>query len=150
MLNLEYEFSYLATLKEPLQIGAGPFGARAFIEVTGGSFEGKRLNGKILPQGGDWILIGPDGYARLDVRVQLVTNDGAALYLQHTGLLEMNDKVAKALASGGSTDYADQYFRSSQRIETGDPRYIWLNQTIFVAEGRLGSGRVEYSVYRVG
>ena len=54
MINIEYEFSYLATLKEPLQIGAGPFGARAFVEVTGGTFEDKRLNGKILAEGGDY------------------------------------------------------------------------------------------------
>jgi hypothetical protein len=149
MIKLEPEFSFLASIKEPLQMGAGPFGARAFVEVTGGAFEGKRLNGKILATGGDWILIGPDGYARLDVRVHLVTNDGAALYLQHSGLLEMNDKVTNAIASGGSTDYGDQYFRAAPRLETGDPRYLWLNQTIFVAEGRLGPGRAEYAVYRV-
>jgi hypothetical protein len=42
------------------------------------------------------------------------------------------------------------HFRTTPRIETGDPRYEWLNQTIFVAEGRLQPGRViEYKVYRV-
>lgn len=148
-MNLEYEFSYVATLKEPLQIGAGPFGSRAFFEVTGGSFEGKRLNGKILTGGGDWILIGPDGYGRLDVRAQFVTHDGAALYTHYTGLLHMNDKVAKASASGGATDYGDQYFRTTPRFETGDARYAWLNQSIFVAEGRIAPGGVEYKVYRV-
>jgi Protein of unknown function (DUF3237) len=148
-MNLEYEFSYLATLKEPLQIGAGPSGMRSFFEVTGGSFEGKRLNGKLLSGGGDWILIGADGYGRIDVRAQFVTHDGAALYSQYTGLLNMNDKVGEALASGGTTDYGDQYFRTTPRFETGDARYSWLNQTIFVAEGRIAPGGVEYKVYRV-
>jgi len=148
-MNLEYEFSYIATLKEPLQIGAGPFGTRTFFEVTGGSFEGKRLRGKILTGGGDWILIGPDGYGRLDVRAQFVTHDGAAVYSHYTGLLHMNEKVAKATASGGTTDYGDQYFRTTPRFETGDARYSWLNQSIFVAEGRIASGGVEYKVYRV-
>jgi uncharacterized protein DUF3237 len=149
IMNLEYEFSYVATLKEPVQVGAGPFGARAFFEVTGGSFEGKRLNGKLLTGGGDWLLIGPDGYARLDVRAQLATNDGAVIYVQYFGVIEMNDKVAKAMAAGGATDYGDQYFRTSPRLETGDARYAWLNRTLFVAEGRSGPGRVEYKVYRV-
>jgi hypothetical protein len=148
-MNLEYEFSYIATLKEPLQIGAGPFGMRSYFEVTGGSFEGKRLNGKLLPGGGDWILIGVDGYGRIDVRAQFVTHDGAALYSQYTGLLHMNDKVAEALASGRATDYGDQYFRTTPRFETGDARYSWINQTIFVAEGRIAPGGVEYKVYRV-
>jgi Protein of unknown function (DUF3237) len=148
-MNLEYEFSYVATLNPPLEIGAGPFGIRSFFEVTGGTFEGKRLNGKITAGGGDWILFGADGYGRLDVRAQLVTNDGAAIYVNYTGLIESNDKVAQALAKGGTTDYGDQYFRTTPRFETGDARYAWLNQSIFVAEGRVGPGRVEYKVYRV-
>jgi hypothetical protein len=35
--------------------------------VVSGSFEGKRLKGKVLSGGGDWLLAGEDGFARLDV-----------------------------------------------------------------------------------
>ncbi len=148
-MNLEYEFSYRAGLKPPVQIGAGPFGNRSFFEVTDGSFEGRRMKGKILTGGGDWLLAGADGFSRLDVRAQLLTDDGAAIYVYYTGLVEMSEKVASALTAGGSTDYADQYFRTAPRFETGDPRYAWLNQSLFVAEGRVGPGSVEYKVYRV-
>lgn len=148
-MNLEYEFTYLANLKPPVQIGAGPFGTRSFFEVTGGTFEGKRLKGTILTGGGDWLLSGPDGLSRLDVRAQFLTDDGAAIYVYYTGIVEMSEKVANALSRGGKTDYADQYFRTAPRFETGDPRYAWLNQSIFVAEGRIGPGSVEYKVYRV-
>lgn len=148
-MNLEYEFSYVANLKPPVEVGAGPFGTRNFFECTGGTAEGKRLSGKLLTGGGDWLLLGPDGYARLDVRAQMLTDDGAVLYVYYTGVLEMNAKVAEALAKGATTDYGDQYFRTTPRFETGDPRYAWLNHTIFVAEGRVGPGRVEYKVYRV-
>jgi len=48
-----------------------------------------------------------------------------------------------------STDYVNQHFRTTPQFETGDPRYAWLNQSVFVAEGRVGPGRVEYKVYRV-
>ena len=149
-MNLEYEFSYKAGIAEPVAVGAGPYGTRMVFVVTDGSFEGKRLKGKILSGGGDWLLVGPDGWGRLDVRAQFLTDDGAALYLTYTGLVEMNEKAQQALASGGGTDFADQYFRTTPRFETGDPRYAWLNRTIFVAEGRLQPGRVvEYKVYRV-
>jgi hypothetical protein len=149
-MNFEYEFSYTADLKEGLQIGAGPYGNRVFYEVTGGSAEGKRLKGKVLSGGGDWILVGPDGVGRIDVRAQILTHDGAAIYLQYTGILEMNEKVAQAIAAGGSTDYGDQYFRTTPRLECGDPRYAWVNQSVFVAEGRVAAPRgVEYKVYRV-
>lgn len=148
-MNLEYEFTYRADLKPPVQIGNGPYGARNFFEVTGGTFEGKRLKGKILSGGGDWLLNGADGFSRLDVRAQFLTDDGAAIYLSYYGIIEMSEKVANALTRGEKTDYADQYFRTAPRFETGDPRYAWLNQSVFVGEGRVGPGFVEYKVYRV-
>ena len=43
----------------------------------------------------------------------------------------------------------DQYFRTTPQFETGDARYSWLNQSIFVAEGRIAPGGVKYKVYRV-
>jgi Protein of unknown function (DUF3237) len=149
-MNLEYEFTYQATLKEPVAIGLGPYGTRMVYEVTGGSFEGKRLKGNVLTAGADWILVGADGWGRLDVRAQLLTDDGAGIYVAYYGLLEMNEKVQRATTAGSATDYGDQYFRTNPRFETGDPRYSWLNHTLFVAEGRIVPHAVEYKVYRVG
>ena len=149
-MDLEYEFTYHATLKEPVNVGPGPFGTRMVFEVTGGRFEGPRLKGQIVTGGADWLLVGADGWGRLDVRAQFVTDDGAAIYVSYYGLLEMNEKVARATAETTGTDYGDQYFRTSPRFETGDPRYAWLNHTLFVAEGRVLPGpAVEYRVYRV-
>ena len=85
-MNLEYELTYRADLRAPLAVGNGPYGTRMVVEVIGGRVEGKRLNGKILSGGGDWLLVGPDGFGRLDVRAQFVTDDGAALYLQYQGI----------------------------------------------------------------
>ena len=148
-MNLEYEFTYHATLKEPVVVGQGPYGTRLVYEVTGGSFEGARLRGKVLTGGADWLLVGPDGWGRLDVRAQFLTDDGAAIYLVYYGVLEMNEAVQRATTEGSGTDYGDQYFRTHPRFETGDPRYSWLNQTLFVAEGRVLPHAVEYNVYRV-
>ena len=149
-MNLELEFTYQANLKEGLPVGTGPFGNRLVVEVTGGQIEGKRLRGKFLGGGGDWLIIGNDGYGYLDVRAQLVTDDGVPIYLQYVGILEMNEKVQQALTTAAGTDYGDQYFRTNPRFETGDARYAWLTHTFFVGEGRLRPGRiVEYRVYRV-
>jgi hypothetical protein len=149
-MNLEYEFTYHATLKEPVAVGPGPYGTRLFFEVTGGRCDGERLRGNVLTGGGDWLLVGPDGWGRLDVRAQFLTDDGAAIYLSYYGVLEMNEKVQQATAGAGRTDYGDQYFRTNPRFETGDPRYAWLNHTLFIAEGRVLPGpAVEYRVYRV-
>ncbi|HEY2644324.1 MAG TPA: DUF3237 family protein, partial [Galbitalea sp.] len=76
--------------------------------------------------------------------------DGANIYTHYTGLLELNDRVMNATVSGTATDWADQYFRTTPRFETGDDRYRWLTQSLFVAEGRLlAGGGVEYRVHRI-
>ena len=150
-MNLSYEFSLRAEVREPVFVGPGPFGMRVVGEVTGGTFEGERLKGTLGTGGADWLLLGTDGWARIDVRAQLFTHDGAVIYASYTGLLEFNDKAQRALASSeDSTTFEDQYMRTTPRLETGDPRYAWVNQTVFVAEGRFPVGRaVEYRVYRV-
>jgi hypothetical protein len=148
-MKLEFEFTFAAALKAPVAIGAGPFGARSFHEVESGTVEGQRLNGKALTGGGDWLLIGADGWGQVDVRAQFLTDDGASIYGHYTGLLELNAKVGEAIGNGAGTDYGDHYFRTTPRFETGDPRYAWLNHNLFVAEGRVRPGGVEYKVYRV-
>jgi hypothetical protein len=150
-MKLEHSFNFVAALKEPpVAVGPGPFGTRMFFEIAGGTVEGPDLNGRMLGGGGDWALVGSDGYIRIDVRGQMTTHDGASIYLQYFGILEANDAVMKKLADPKSeTDFNDHYFRSAPRLEAGDPRYAWVNQTVFVGEGRFAASGVEYRVYRV-
>lgn len=147
-MELIHEFTYQAQLGDTLVPGRGPFGTRAIATVTGGWARGERITGSVVGAGADWVLIGSDGFNRLDVRLQIQTDDGAVLYLAYTGLLEFNDAAQKGMA-GGETQFDDQYFRTTPRIETGHADYAWVNTTLFVARGRLVGGAVEYEVYRV-
>jgi hypothetical protein len=147
-MKLIQECTLRATLAAPIPIGAGPIGTRVHYPIAHGEVEGERLRGKVLG-GGEWALIGPDGFLRVDVRAQIETHDGAFLYVQYVGLLEMNEKVQQVVATGGATTFEDQYFHTNPRFETGDPRYAWLNTTFFVGEGRLTDGPgIEYRVWR--
>ena len=147
-MQLIQECTLSAILKPPLPIGPGPIGMRVYYEVSGGEVTGDRLRGSVLG-GGEWALIGPDGYLRVDVRLQVQTHDGAVIYVQYTGLLEMNDAVQSAITTGGGTDYGDQCFYTNPRMETGDPRYAWVNTTFFIGEGRILPGlAVGYRVWR--
>ncbi|MBI2964323.1 MAG: DUF3237 domain-containing protein [Deltaproteobacteria bacterium] len=150
MPSLEYEFTYRAALNPLIDIGAGPYGNRIVGEVIGGDFSGPRLKGKVLSGGADWALVGADGRLRIDVRLQLLSDDGAAIYLAYYGILEFNEKMQQALAQGGGTEFADHYWRTNPRFETGHPKYAWMNHGVFIGEGRMLPGRIaEYRVYRV-
>lgn len=145
-MELIHEFDVSGSLKPPVT-----FGSRMFVEIAEGKVSGERLNGTLLSGGGDWIVLGTDGWGQVDVRGQIGTDDGAYIYTHYTGLLELNDKVMNAIANGSATDWNDQYFRTTPRYETGDERYSWMTTSLFLAEGHLlaGSG-VEYRVFRVG
>jgi hypothetical protein len=147
-MKLVQEFVARAFLKPPLPIGPGPFGNRVFYEVTGGRLEGDRVRADVLG-GGEWALLGADGYVRIDVRLQARTDDDALLYLQYAGLLEVNEAVQAAMTGAAGTDYGTHAFYTNPRVETGDPRYAWMNTTFFIGEGHLLPGLgVEYRVWR--
>src|ERR1041385_1495215 len=114
-MNLVQEFTFTATLKPPLPIGPGPIGTRMYYEETGGKMSGDRLHGMLLG-GGEWALVGPDGFLRIDVRLQAQTHDGAYLYIQYSGLLEWNEAVQGALASGEGAGYGEQSFFPNPRL----------------------------------
>jgi hypothetical protein len=67
-------------------LGAGPRGTRVTFPITGGSFEGERLRGKVLPGGGDWTLMRSDGVLELDLRVTLETEDKAIIHMTFEGI----------------------------------------------------------------
>jgi hypothetical protein len=148
MIEFEHAFDYYAELGPPVLVGDGPFGTRTFFEVTGGEVSGPRMSGTVLTGGGDWAVIGDDGFARLDVRGQFKTDDGAFVYTTYEGLIELNEAMQHALATRGETAFEDQYFRTTPRFETGDERYQWMNQSAFVARGRAYPGGVAYQVFR--
>ena len=56
-------------------IGATPNGNRRIGLVAGGTFQGERLRGTVLPGGADWIMARADGSTTLDVRLVLETDD---------------------------------------------------------------------------
>jgi hypothetical protein len=147
-MNLIHECTFRVVAKPGVPIGPGPIGTRVYMEIASGEIEGERLRGKVLG-GGEWALVGPDGYARPDVRAQIETHDGAFIYLQYVGLVEFNSAARKALATGGGTNFGDHAFYTNPRFETGDPRYAWLNTTFFIGEGHLvAGGGVEYRIWR--
>lgn len=129
-------------------VGAGPFGTRQLYEIQGGHFKGPRLAGNVLPSGGDWMLMGADGVGRLDVRMMLETTDEALIYMQYSGVLEVNDRVVAAASGERPSEYGDSYFVLQPRFETGDIRYAWLNRCVGLGEGRVGQGQVDYRIFR--
>src|ERR1700694_1726968 len=84
----------------PQKLGAVRDGVRSFVPVAGGDFEGPRLRGRILPGGGDWLLLRSDGVLELDLRITLETDDHALIYMTFQGLRHGPPDVITALGRG--------------------------------------------------
>src|SRR6185369_13982624 len=107
------------------------------------AFEGPRLRGRILPGGGDLLLLRSDHVLELDLRITLQTDDGALIYMSFTGLRHGPPGVLAALGRGEDVDPSTYYFRTLPRFETGARRYDFLNRLLAVGIGQaLPSGAV--------
>ena len=141
--------TYHANLATAVPVGPGMYGNRLIVEVDGGEFEGPRLKGVIRKAGcADWLTMSDD-FGHLDVRATFETHDGAYIYVEYIGKLELTPKVQAALAGNGTTEFGESYFVTAPRMQTGDPRYLWVNNMICVAQGKIGAGRVDYRVFQV-
>jgi hypothetical protein len=130
-------------------IGATPTGNRRIGLVAGGTFEGARLRGKVLPGGTDWIVVRPDAVTTLDVRLVLETDDGAAIGMTYRGLRHGPAEVMARLNRGEVVDPSTYYFRIAVAFETAAAKYAWLNGAAFVGTGdRTPSGPI-YDVFEV-
>lgn len=155
--EVETEFLFEARVKlyQPfLNVGDTPEGRRHIFFVEGGTFEGPRLRGSVVPNSGaDWVRVRPDGTGHLDVRFCLETEDRALLYLSWYGRFHCtpeNADYALDLAKPDDPAGADRYyFRAAPQFETGDPRYAWLNGILAVTKSRTGGGGVVHRVFAV-
>lgn len=131
------------------KIGATPYGGRGIYPVDGGRFEGPRLKGVVLPGGVDWVLRRSDDATMIDVRLGLRTEDGADIAMSYTGLLWLSDAGRRQQRQDEPVDYRETYIRTTPRFETGDPRYLWINRVIAVANGGLDRGGPTYRVFAI-
>jgi len=133
-VDVDYVLTFRALTAKAATIVGAPQGTRGILGVTGGTFEGPRLRGTISAPGGDWYTVRPSGVLKLDVRVLLVTDDGANILVTYTG-------IAVARGSGGMD------IRIAPLFEAPEGSYSWLNDIQAIGYGQLVDGGVQYDIY---
>ncbi len=129
------------TIDAPLVVGELAAGTRRVIPITGGSFRGPRLAGRVLPGGADWQMLRRDDVTEVEARYTLQTDDGALIEVTNWGLRHGPPEVMARLAEGAWVDPANYYFRTTPRFSCGHSNYRWLNGVVAVARaGRHAEG----------
>jgi hypothetical protein len=140
-----------ATLAEPLDLGDVAQGHRRIVPLSGGTFAGPDLNGRLLPgASADWQIVLPDGTALGDIRYTLQTDGGDLLYVQSRSVRHGRADVLARLGRGEEVDASEYTFRTSTQIETGASELDWLNKGVFISVGGRQAGGVIYETYLVG
>src|SRR5262249_24637390 len=132
----------------PQAIGQNPHGNRQIVPVTGGSFDGPHLKGKVL-SGGDWVLERLDGVRELDGRVTWQTDDGTLLYVTYRGYRVKISPVLPRWLAGEQSTSEEYYHMATLQFETSAAQYAWLEQVVIIGKGSLVQGGVSYDLFAV-
>ena len=133
----------------PFNLGKTPIADRRIAALPGGSFEGERLKGRIMPSGSDWQVVREDGAVMINVRTLLETDDGALIGMTYAGLRHGPNEVISAIARGEAVSPLAYYMRVTASFETSSEKYGWINRIVCVAHGhRLPTGAI-YSFFEI-
>lgn len=146
-MKLEPLLRMSVTLGKRYPIGNIPKGKRNVWMLAGGKVEGPRIRGTVAPVGGEFELIDSDGIYHIDVRMVIVTDDGANIFVQYFGIANTTPDVLERYRRQETVDFGETYFCTQPRFETSHPKYAWLNHAMAITEGRATPDGVEYLMY---
>jgi hypothetical protein len=149
-----FELEFVARIEGLLDpatqiIGPTAEGLRANFPIAGGTIDGPKIRGTLLPGGADFFVLRTDGVGQIDVRATLKTEEGAVLYITYTGVSDLGEK--------GYENYLRMKLpeklrlHTVPRVHTAHPKYVWLNrlQLIGIGETTPGSNVVTYDLYAI-
>ena len=148
-LQTRYIFSLKINVGKIVSAGDLGYGTRRVIPILGGSVSGEGVSGTIFPFGADFQIVRPNGFIELEAKYAFQLEDGAIIYIDNIGVRFAAPEVLARLNAGEAVNPDDVYFRSVPKFETGDPRYRWLMENLFIGVGARHPDRVELDVHQV-
>jgi hypothetical protein len=148
-LVTRYVFSLTIKVAVPIEAGDFGYGARRVIPITGGELRGDGMRGQIREGGADYQIIRPSGLTELEAKYAVAMDDGAIIYIENIGIRFGPKDALDRLRRGETVDPGLIYFRSTPRFETGDAKYRWMMEALFIGVGARHPDRVELDVHQV-
>ena len=152
MIETRHLYDVRAIADRP-RFTVAPIGTRSTNIIREGSVDGERIRGRLLPAGGDWMVVDATGTGHIDARYLIETHDSEIIQVFYYGRLVFHGDALERLRAGQSLTEADTYFRAAP-IFTAPATYGWLNTVQAIAIGRLEAGHdrstiVHYRVFEV-
>ena len=122
---------------KPLPVGETGAGTLTLIPITGGTFEGGALRGRVLPGGADWSTQLCGGMTHVHARYWIETDDGAVIAVENEGYY--------------NNLRADAVIRTTPRFTCDiNGKYAFLTRDVYAGELKgAGLNAVDIVVYRL-
>ena len=135
--------------KPPESFGPAPDGLHITFYIASGEIRGPRINAKIRPEGGDWMLVRRDGVGVADVRITYECDDGALLLSRYYGIFDLGPGgYERALKN----DYEPvPPLVLAPQFVTSHRDWLWLNRLQCLAVGRVTMAEllVRFDLYAI-
>jgi hypothetical protein len=148
-LQTRYVFTITAHVGSVTSAGDIGTGVRRIIPITGGEVKGRNVNGKVCAFGADFQIIRPNELIELEAKYAFQTDDGAVIYVENRGIRFGPVELLQRLKRGEPVDPGLIYFRTVPKFETGDEKYRWLMESLFVGSAARHADRVVIDVHQV-
>src|SRR5438105_1730707 len=148
-IQLEHTMDIQVSVGKPLEVGRTLQGMRRLIPITGGTFEGSRLKGIVLPGGADWQVIDANYQTQVEARYILQTDDGIFITVVNRGVRNGPKEVMQRLIRGEDVSPVEYYFRTTPSFEVESDKYAWLNHNLFIATCERYSATVVIKVHQI-
>ncbi len=147
--GLEFALELRVAIGPTLELGKSDSGIRRTVPITGGTFAGPHISGRVLPGGADWQFIGPDGVASLDAHYAIETDDHHRIEVRNQGIRHGSPEVLARIAAGEAVPSDQYYFRTNPRFYPPAGAYDWLRRSIFIGVCERYSDLVVVRVWKV-
>lgn len=141
--DLKFAYRLEFNVGNPQLVSNGPYGSRYCFPILKGTFAGSGglsdFHGTVHTPAADLAIVHADGSGvTLKVHLILKTHDGATILGKAEGKsIREPDNPANARVHLGKT------------YETGDARYKWMNNQVFVGYGKKEGSNVKINYYQV-
>lgn len=122
-------------------------GNRASLQIAEGSADGPLLTAEVADDGGELLIIRPDGVLELDSRIMLRAADGTMIYWRALGFVNAGADRAAAFFAG--EDLAPASMEAAPYFDAPQGERDWMTCRSFIARGTLGSRSAEIDVFRM-
>jgi len=148
--SLSLAFRLRVLIGPPQELGMVDGVRKRVIPITGGTVEGPRLQGRVLPGGADWQSIRADGTADILARYTLEAQDGTLISVTNPGYRHGPPEVLARIAAGQVVDPALYYFRTTPRFDVeSDSVHGWLGRTVFLCTAGRYSDHVRLDIFAI-